>query len=148
MTAELDTIRAAREAVVRTHFKSEAAKDFDMTLSTMARHPRYEVIPTGQVFEGAEEVMTYYRATRAAFPDQRHDNIRLHHTDRAVIAEFDLLGTHMGELYGFAPTGKSFRCPVVAFFFFDGNDIVCERVYFDLMTIMTQPGITPAPVAT
>jgi SnoaL-like domain len=103
----MSAARAAREAVVWKHFESEAAQEFGVTLTTLAHRPRYEVIPTGQVFEGAQEVMTYYRTTRAAFPDQRHDNVRLYHTDQAVIAEFDLLGTHEGGLYGFPPPARA-----------------------------------------
>ena len=44
--------------------------------------------------------MAYYVRTRTAFPDQRHENVRLHFADDAVIAEFDLLGTNLGEFYG------------------------------------------------
>lgn len=108
------------------------------------------MIPTNQVFDGADEVMNYYRTTREAFPDQRHENVRLHHTDTVVVAEFDLLGTHLGSLYGFPPGGKSFRCPVVAFFFFadeTSDKITCKRIYFDTVTIMTQLGIAPTSVA-
>src|SRR5437016_4858228 len=58
----------------------------------------------------------------------------------AVTVEFDLLGTHDGPLGGIPPTGQAFRCPMVAFFFFepDGEGIVCERVYFDSATILRQ----------
>jgi steroid delta-isomerase-like uncharacterized protein len=137
-------IRVQREAVVREHFESETGQDFDVTLATF-EHPRYEIICTNQVFDGADAVMEYYTTTRTAFPDQRHDNVRLHHTDDAVIAEFDLLGTHLGPLYGIEPTGKTFVCPVVAFFFFDGAHISCERIYFDVLTIMTQLGVASGP---
>ena len=140
-----DPVRSAREALVREHFESETAQDFEVTLATFD-HPRYEIIPTSQVFDGADAVREYYTATRTAFPDQRHANVRLHHTDDAVIAEFDLLGTHLGPLYGVPPTGKSFVCPVVAFFVFDGEHITCERIYFDVLTIMTQLGVAqPVP---
>ncbi|WP_406434294.1 ester cyclase [Streptomyces sp. NBC_01589] len=138
------SLREIREALVQEHFESETAQKFDTTLATFD-HPRYEIIPTGQIFEGPDEVMGYYTLTRRAFPDQRHDNVRLHHTDTAVIAEFDLLGTHHGELYGVPPTGRSFRLPVVAFFFVDGPDgrrITCERIYFDTASLLTQLGIT------
>ena len=57
-----------------------------------------------------------------------------------MIVEFDLLGTHEGELRGIAPTGRSFRCRVCALFLFEpgGEGIVCERVYFDQATIAQQ----------
>ena len=54
-------------------------------------HPRYELIPTGVVHDGDAEVRQYYRDTRVAFPDQRHEMIALRHSDDAVICEFYLL---------------------------------------------------------
>ena len=139
MSQEGATLRERREAVVREHMESENRHEFDVTLATFA-HPRYEIVPTGEVYDGPEEVGEYFRTTREAFPDQRNENAVLHHSDDAVIVEFDLLGTHRGELRGIPPTGRSFRCPMVAIFFFaDGTDrIVCERVYFDQATIAQQ----------
>jgi steroid delta-isomerase-like uncharacterized protein len=139
------TLRDAREAVVRKHMESENRHEFDVTLATFS-HPRYEIIPTGQVHDGPDEVLEYFRASRAAFPDQRNELIALHHADDAVIAEFDLLGTHRGPLFGIRPTGRSFRCRTVALFLFEGDRIVCERVYFDSTTILRQLGIAADPV--
>ena len=86
---------------------SENEHRFDIALGTFD-HPRYELIATGEVFDGAEQVAEYYRASRAAFPDQRNENTVLHIAEDAVIAEFDLLGTHEGELRGIPPTGARF----------------------------------------
>jgi len=132
-------LRERREAIVREHMESENVHDFDTTLATFD-HPRYEIMPTGDVYDGTEEVSEYFRTTRAAFPDQRNENAVFHHADDAVIVEFDLLGTHEGELRGVPPTGKTFRCRMVALFLFeDGGDrITCERVYFDQATIAQQ----------
>ena len=135
-----DELRERRLAVVAEHFRSEAAQEFDETLATFKDHPRYEIVPTGQVFDGAEEVMGYYRTTRTAFPDQRHDDVRLHVADDAVIAEFDLLGTNTGEFLGMAPTGRSFRVAVIAVFTFDGDRITNERVYLDGASLLRQIG--------
>ena len=51
--------RKTREAVVVEHMESENALDFDATLATFS-HPRYELVATGQVFDGADEVMGYF----------------------------------------------------------------------------------------
>ena len=132
-------LRERRLAIVREHMDSENTHDFDVTLATF-EHPRYEIVPTGDVFDGADEVARYFETTRAAFPDQRNENVILRYSDDAVIAEFDLLGTHLGELRGVPPTGKTFRCRMCAIFeFAPGSDhIVCERPYFDQMTIAQQ----------
>jgi steroid delta-isomerase-like uncharacterized protein len=138
MSATSD-LRERRLAIVREHMESENRHEFDVTIATFER-PRYEIVPTGEVFDGPEEVARYFASTRAAFPDQRNENTTLHYAEDAVIAEFDLLGTHRGELRGIPPTGKSFRARCCAIFLFGaGSDhIVCERVYFDQTTIAQQ----------
>jgi len=132
-----EAIRKQREAVVRRHMESENVHDFETTMSTFA-HPRYEIVPTGAVYDGEEAVRGYFKDSRAAFPDQRNEPISLRHADDAVIVEFWLLGTHRGPLAGLAPTGREFRCRMTAFFLFEGTGIVCERVYFDSATILRQ----------
>jgi steroid delta-isomerase-like uncharacterized protein len=139
MTAADPSLRERRLDVVRRHMESENELDFATTLATF-EHPRYELIATGQIFDGADEVSGYYRSSRAAFPDQRNEQVVLTPADDAVIAEFDLLGTHDGELAGIPPTGRSFRCRMCAIFAFaPGSDrIIGERVYFDQGTIVRQ----------
>ncbi len=137
----MQSIRSRREAVVREHMEAENRHDFDAVIDTFA-HPRYELIATGQVHDGEEEVRGYFASTRGAFPDQRNELIALHSTDDGVWVEFDLLGTHEGPLLGFEPTGRSFRCRMAAFFAFEGDRIVAERVYFDAMTILGELGLS------
>lgn len=127
-----DELRAARGLVVREHMESENRQDFDTTIATFG-HPRYELMATGEVFDGEEEVRGYFARSRGDFPDQRNENVELRHLDDGVLVEFDLLGTH-------ARLGTSFRSRMAALFLFaDGTDrIVCERVYFDSASIRTQ----------
>ena len=133
------SLRDRRLALVRRHMESENELDFEATLATFD-HPRYELIATGQVYDGADEVAGYYRTSRAAFPDQRNENVVLTSAEDVVVAEFDLLGTQLGELAGYAPPGRSFRCRMCALFLFapGGERIIGERVYFDQGTILRQ----------
>lgn len=130
-------LRAERERVVRRHMEAENVHDFDSVIDTFS-HPRYELIATGRIHDGEAAVREYFRETRTAFPDQRNELISLRHADDAVIVEFWLLGTHEGPLMGIPPTGRPFRCRMTAFFLFEGDRIVCERVYFDSATILRQ----------
>jgi steroid delta-isomerase-like uncharacterized protein len=136
------TLADQRVQVVRDHMQSENRLAFDETLATFA-HPHYELVATGAVYDGPDEVMEYYRASRTAFPDQRNEIHSIRAAEDAVIVEFDLLGTHSGPFLGFEPTGREFRCRMAAFFVFEaGTDrIEVERVYFDASTILTQLGI-------
>jgi steroid delta-isomerase-like uncharacterized protein len=138
-------LRRKREAIVREHMESENQLDFDTTMGTF-HHPRYELVATGEVYDGEGEVARYYEESRAAFPDQRNELIELHHADDAVIVEFDLLGTHRGTFRGLPPTGRSFRCRMAALFIFDSDRLVGERVYFDSATIQRQLGIAHDPL--
>lgn len=130
-------LRAERERIVRLHMEAENVHDFDAVIGTFSR-PRYELIATDRVHDGEAAVRGYFAESRGAFPDQRNELISLRHADDAVIVEFWLKGTHRGPLLGIAPTGRAFECRMAAFFIFEGDRIVCERVYFDSATILRQ----------
>ena len=137
-----DDLRQRRLAVLEEHFQSEVDHDWERCLSTFKDVPRYEIVATGQVHEGREAVIAYHTAQRTAFPDQRHEHVRMHVAeDDTVIAEFDLLGTNTGEFMGLPPTGRSFRVAVIAVFFFDGDRITNERVYLDGASLLRQIGL-------
>ena len=77
-----EELRRSRLEVITEHMATEVTKEFDRTLATFNGHPRYEIVPTGQVFDGDDEVMGYYLTTRTAFPDQRHENALPRHRRR------------------------------------------------------------------
>ena len=136
-------LRQRRLDLLDEHFASEVDQEFERTIATFAGHPRYEIVPTGQVHDGEAEVLAYHRNQRTAFPDQRHENVRMHVSDDdTIIAEFDLLGTNLGEFLGGAPTGKAFRVPTIAVFSFEGDRITNERVYLDSASLLRQIGHT------
>lgn len=138
-----DELRERRLEVLDRHFRSEVDHDWATCLATFAGRPHYEIVPTGQVHDGDEAVLAYHRGQRVAFPDQRHENVRIHVADDdTIITEFDLLGTNTGEFLGGEPTGRSFRVPTIAVFFFEGDRITNERVYLDVLSLLTQIGRT------
>ncbi|RKG91882.1 ester cyclase [Corallococcus terminator] len=133
-----EQVRQAREKLVLDHFHDEVRQDWDDVLATFP-HPHYELIPTLTVHDGNSAVRDYYRDTRIAFPDQDHEIIALRHSDDAVIVEFWLKGTHLGPLGKIPPTGNRFRARMTGYFIFDANEtLVCERVYFDTLSILKQ----------
>ena len=140
--SEPSGLRQRREATVREHMDSENRLDFEATLRTF-EHPRYELFGSGEVFDGSDVVRQYFKDSRAVFPDQRNRALAWHHTEDAVIVEFELMGTHRGPMRGHAPTGKSFSQRMIAMFVFPpgGDHIICERVYFDSLSIQRQLGL-------
>ena len=136
-----DDLRSRRLAVLEQLFQSEIDHDWEACLATFKDVPRYEIVATGQVHEGREAVIAYHSAQRGAFPDQRHEHVRMHVADDdTVISEFDLLGTNTGGFLGQPPTDKAFRVAVIAVFTFDGDRITNERVYLDGASLLKQIG--------
>lgn len=136
-----DDLQQRRLDVLAQHFQSEVDHDWDTCIGTFNGHPRYEIIPTGQVFDGEEAVRRYHQRQREAFPDQRHEHATFHCADDdTVIAEFDLLGTNTGPFLGQPPTGLAFRVRTIAVFFFEGDRITNERVYLDTASMFRQIG--------
>jgi steroid delta-isomerase-like uncharacterized protein len=141
-------LAAARAEVVREHMDSENRGDYEATLETFSQ-PRYELVGTGEVFDGTAEVRQYFADTRTAFPDQRNTLTAMYQGVDAVMVEFVLEGTHLGPMRGLPPTGRAFKCEMSAVFAFEpaGTRIVCERVYFDAGTILRQLGLASDPLS-
>ena len=118
------SLRSRREAVVREHMEAENRHDFDAVIATFA-HPRYELIATGQVHDGEDEVRGYFASSRGAFPDQRNELVAMHSTDDGVWVEFDLLGTHVGPS-SLQPTVQSSAAIGGNFFVFDDERIMTK----------------------
>jgi len=132
-----DVLRA-REKLVLDHFHDEVLHDWDKVLSTFP-HPHYELIATLTVHDGEREVRDYFKKSRTAFPDQDHELIAVRHSADAVIVEFWLTGTQKGPFRGIPATGSRHRTRMTAYFVFDENErLVCDRVYFDSLTILKQ----------
>ena len=86
----------------------------------------------------------YFKETRTAFPDQRNELIAMHHADGAVLVEAMLYGTPTTAARP-PPTGRKFEMQFLAVFMFEDDRLVCERVYFDVGTVMRQLGVARDP---
>jgi predicted ester cyclase len=93
---------------------------------------------------GLEDFKGYVRSVRAAFPD-------FHNTIQDLIAEGDRVvarltyrGTHGGELFGIAPTGRHVVYTGIAIFRLTGGKIVDGWVLGDALGLMQQMRTTPA----
>jgi len=140
MMAIVDTAATRREELVRKHVEAENEADYETALATF-QHPRYEYVATDEVYDGADEVMAHWRELDRAFPDQQIEVVKLHSSDDAVLMEATARGTHTGQLRGLPPTGRRFEQQFLAIFVFEGDALVCERVYYDVATVLRQLGI-------
>ncbi len=148
--ADVDAgLRRLREKTVLAHLEAENEHDIAATLATFKSGAARTELP-GEVADGFDAVADSYRELFAAFPDMRFDidpGSLCHHGDR-VMVETRVLGTHRGPYRGLPPTGCPVVLPLVAIFQFDGADLVCERAYFDRITLLIQLGVGRDPNST
>lgn len=136
--------RRRREATVREHMDAENAHEFDRCIAAFS-HARYEIVPTGEVWDGKSGVNALLNENRRGFPDFRFEPESWHHADDAVIVEGHFSGTHLGSWRGLPATGRKVNFPLIIVFQFRGDEMVCERTYFDLGTPLRQLGVARDP---
>jgi steroid delta-isomerase-like uncharacterized protein len=144
--AVFDDTRLKREQLVRDHVDAENRADYDAALATFT-HPRYEYVASDEIYDGADEVMAHWDELHKAFPDQEVEIVALHSSDEAVLMEAVARGTHLGAYRGLPPTGKKMEQPFLGIFLFEGEDLVCERVYYDTATVLRQLGVARDPAS-
>jgi len=137
-------LRVARERIVEAHLAAEANYDFAGALATFA-HPRYEIMATSEVHDGADAVSAFYRESVGAFPDFRLITERVHYGGEAVFHKVVFCGTHLGAWRGLPATGRRVEYPMLNVFLFEEDRLVCEEMYFDLLTPLKQLGIARDP---
>jgi steroid delta-isomerase-like uncharacterized protein len=136
------TLRETREAIVLEHFRAENAHDIDGVIATFAR-PRYEMMHLGRDHDGEQEVRELIAGLIKGLPDINAEPGELRHTEDAVVVECITTGTHDGFFAGLEPTGNKIRARSACIFEFDGDKLMCEKVYLDLATILRQLGALP-----
>jgi steroid delta-isomerase-like uncharacterized protein len=141
-----NSLRAERERIVRAHIDAEERGAWDEALATFHR-PRYEIIASGESYENAESVAGFYAETARAFPSISFETRALHHTGAGVFADVVFHGMHDGPWRGLPGTGRQVEYAMLNFFMFEDERLVCERMYFDLLTVLRQVGIARDPTS-
>jgi steroid delta-isomerase-like uncharacterized protein len=129
------------------HMEAENAHEFEQAIG-LFDHPRYEIVATGEVYDGGPELARLMRDNVTAFPDFRYDFDRLHHSDDAIVVEGTFRGTHEGTWRGLPATGRKVEFPMLIVFRFDGAAMMGERIFFDLGTALRQLGVARDPNST
>lgn len=139
-----EALRKKRDAVCVGHMTAENAHEFDEAIGFFAR-PRYEIVATGEVYDGADRVGDLMHENVTAFPDFHFDVERMHHADEAVVVEGAFRGTHLGTWRGLPATGRRVDFPMLIVFPFEEDRMLGERIFFDLATALRQLGVARDP---
>lgn len=142
MSVSTDTmmLRQRREAIVQEHMDAENRHDVDATLATFHR-PCYDVVPVNEMHDGSDSVRDLWDGIFSALPDWHCEPGPMFHADDAVFVEVRMTGTQMGEWQGIPATGRPIDVRVGCLFEFEDDRLLCERVYFDFLTILRQLGV-------
>jgi uncharacterized protein len=96
---------------------------------------------TGQVHRGREAVAAFYGGLFESMPDVEFQLIEVFIGEAGVVEESVLKGTHTGDLFGLAATGRTVHLPLIIVFPIRDGSIQGERMYFDMDSLKRQLGL-------
>jgi predicted ester cyclase len=127
---------------VETLYRAFNEKDPDLVDSVLS--PDWEDIPLApEQGPGPEGIKPIIRSFGEAFPDVRivvHDLIQV---PGQIAVRAEICGTHQGELFGIAPTGKRVSFRVHEFHTLDGERVTATWHMEDLFGLFLQLGQFP-----
>ncbi len=99
----------------------------------------------GLSVQGIKSFKEYMAMVQGAFPDFHNAIEELIAEGDQVVARMTYSGSHRGELYGLAPTGKHVTYSGIAIFRIKGGKIATGWVIGDALGLMKQLGAVHAP---
>jgi steroid delta-isomerase-like uncharacterized protein len=115
----------------KKHSIAEDERDLPGLISTLTDDCVYELVQTGQRWEGHEGAARFYMELLSAFPDIHFDLTDIIIGPQGVCEEADVTGTHQNEWLGFPSSGDRLTWKVAIFFPWDPERRLFrgERVY-------------------
>jgi predicted ester cyclase len=127
--AEHDAIRE----LWKQHSIAEDNRDLPGLMATLTDDCVYELVQTGDRWEGHEGATRFYTQLLTAFPDVKFMLTDIVIGPQGVVEQADVVATHAAEWLGRPPTGERIEWKVVIFFPWDQakRRFKGERVFFD-----------------
>jgi len=115
------------------HSIAEDRRDIDGLVATLAPDCAYEIVPTGQRWEGHAGARDFYAELFAAFPDNAFELTDIVIGPQGVFEVATLSGTNLGPWAGAPPTRLPVRLRIIILFPWDQRTSLFggERIYFD-----------------
>ena len=125
-------LRAIKKLWVR-HSIAEDARDIDGLIATLAPGCVYDMVPTGQRWEGHAGARAFYTELFAAFPDNRFALTEIVVGPQGVFEVAGLTGTNLGPWAGTPASGLPVSLEVLILFPWDPRSrrFRGERIWFD-----------------
>ena len=115
------------------HSKAEDGRDLQGLIDTLSEDCVYEIIPTGERWEGHAGARAFYTSFLGAFPDVRFDLQDIVIGPQGVIEVTRMTGTNKGVWAGRQATNKKVDTLIVIHFPWDptSRKFAGERIYYD-----------------
>ena len=115
------------------HSVAEERRDIDGLIATLSPECVYEIVPTGQRWEGYTGARDFYGQLFAAFPDNAFALSDIVIGPQGVFEVATLRGTNLGPWAGAEPTGLPMALQVLILFPWDPatERFSGERIWFD-----------------
>ena len=115
------------------HSIAEDRRDIDGLIATLAPDCIYEVVPTGQRWDGHDGARLFYEELFAAFPDNRFELTEIVVGPQGVFEVATLTGTNEGPWGGAPASGLPVSLEVLILFPWDAatERFSGERIWFD-----------------
>ena len=115
------------------HSIAEDRRDIDGLIATLAQDCVYEIVVTGQRWEGHAGARAFYTELFAAFPDNAFALSEIVVGPQGVFEVATLTGTNQGPWAGVPPSGLAVALEVLIFFPWDPatERFLGERIWFD-----------------
>jgi predicted ester cyclase len=119
------------------HSIAEDRRNIDGLIATLSANCVYEIVPTGQRWEGHPGARDFYRELFAAFPDNAFALSEIVIGPQGVMEVATLTGTNEGPWGGAPPTGLPASLQVLILFPWDPatERFTGERIWFDRGTL-------------
>ena len=128
----MPTLRRIKRLWVR-HSIAEDRRDIDGLIATLAPDCVYEIVTSGQRWEGHLGARRFYTELFAAFPDNAFALTDIVIGPQGVFEVATLTGTNLGPWAGAPPTGLPVELRVLIHFPWDppSDRFAGERIYLD-----------------
>jgi predicted ester cyclase len=115
------------------HSIAEDRRDIDRLIATLSDDCVYEIVPTGQRWEGLAGARAFYTELFGAFPDNAFALSDIVVGPQGVFEVATLTGTNTGPWAGSPPTGLPVELQVLILFPWDPDSqrFEGERIWFD-----------------
>ena len=139
-------LQAIKRLWVR-HSIAEDRRDIEGLIATLAPVCLYEIVPTGQRWDGHDGARRFYTELFDAFPDNAFELTEIVVGPQGVFEVATLTGTSQGPWAGAAPSGLPVRLEVLILFPWDhaGRLFRGERIWFDRGQLDGNPTAAGAP---